>query len=80
MVTLLKFFLPLLNTIPSPCNASFVNSCLISVTLSLSTATPPCSTARLASEREVTRPDFTSKDKISIAPSIKSARKIWGRS
>lgn len=56
--TFMKFFLPRLNTMPSPANRSFANAALISFTGLPSTDTPPCSTFLLASEREAQSPDF----------------------
>ena len=46
---------------------------MISVTFSPSTATPPCSTARLASDFEGTNPLFNNIVKMSIEPSAKSS-------
>jgi len=47
--TFLKFFFPLLNTIPSPANWALVKDALMSLHWVPSTETPPCSTFLLAS-------------------------------
>ena len=51
-----KFFFPFFRTIPSPWSFSPGTRCLISVIFSPSMATPPCSMALLASERDPARP------------------------
>lgn len=51
-----KFFFPFFRTMPSPWSFSPGTRCLISVIFSPSMATPPCSMALLASERDPARP------------------------
>lgn len=55
-ITFRKFFFPFFRTSPSPESFSFPNTAWMSDTFSPSTATPPCCTARLASDRDGTRP------------------------
>ena len=57
-ITLTNFFFPRFTTTPSPSRLSFAKTAFTSFTALPSTDTPPCSTLRLASEREPARPDL----------------------